>query len=328
MIAVTGASGFIGRQLCGALAAEGRRVIAVHRDGAPLAAGGVASSLISDITDRAALARGFAGATTVVHLAGRAHGQVAAGADPLGELRRVNVEGTVAVVEAAADAGVRRVLIASSVKAVGEGDPVVWTEETTPAPTDPYGISKLEAERAGLAAGGRRGCEVVVLRLPLVYGPGAPANVLRLLRLVDRAWPLPFGAIHNRRSMLATGNFVAAVRAVSTTPGLGGETFFVADAVAPSTPDLVRMIAAALGRPVRLFPIPVALLRGIGAVSSFAGRAIRLPLNSGDIDRLVGSLVVSTGKLTRRTGFAPPLTPEQGWRETATWFRSPACSRP
>jgi nucleoside-diphosphate-sugar epimerase len=189
-----------------------------------------------------------------VHLAGRAHRLREDAGDPLAVFRRVNVEGTRAVVEAAAAAGVRRVLVASSVKAVGESNRTPWTESTVPAPQDPYGVSKLEAEAAAFAAGSARGVETVVMRFPLVYGPGAPANVRRLVALVSRGLPLPFGGIENQRSMLSTGNLVPAVRALAGTRGLDGEVFFVADGVDLSTPELVRTIAEGLGRPARLFP--------------------------------------------------------------------------
>ncbi len=307
MIAVTGASGFIGRSLCPALERSGRTVRAVHHRDA-------------EITDRRALTAAFAGSEVVVHLAGRAHRMRERTEDPLAEFRRVNVEGTVAVVEAAADAGVRRVLVASSVKAVGESTLIPWTEETPPAPRDPYGVSKLESERAAFAAGAGRGVDIVVMRFPLVYGPGAPANVLRLVSLVGRGLPLPFGGIENRRSMLSTGNLIAAVRALASTPGLDGEVFFVADGVDLSTPELIRAIADGLGRRTRLFPIPPKLLAAGGRVGDAINRMVRFPITSAEVERLTGSLVVSTAKLAEWTGFRPPETPQDGWRAVAQWF--------
>ena len=319
MIAVTGAAGFIGRALCQALVHAGAPVREVRRPGGPPPVEGLERAEIPDL-ERSALVRAFAGADVVVHLAGRAHRLRDDPGDSLAAFRRVNVEGTRAVIEAAADAGVRRVLVASSVKAVGESTAVAWTEETPPAPRDPYGVSRLEAEGAAFAAGAARGIDTVVMRFPLVYGPGAPANVLRLVALVSRGLPLPFGGIENRRSMLSTGNLIGAVRALAGTPGLDGEVFFVADGVDLSTPELIRTIAAALGRRAWLFRIPPKLFRAGGRVGDTVSRLVRFPITSAEVERLTGSLVVSTAKLTEWTGFRPPETPEAGWRAVARWF--------
>ncbi len=319
MIAVTGAGGFIGTALCHALVQAGAPVREVRRPGAPPPMEGLERAEIADL-ERSALTRAFAGADVVVHLAGRAHRLRDDAGDPLAAFRRVNVEGTRVVVEAAADAGVRRVLVASSVKAVGESTLIPWTEQTTPAPLDPYGVSKLESERVAFAAGAERGIDTVVMRFPLVYGPGAPANVLRLVSLVSRGLPLPFGGIENRRSMLSTGNLVGAVRALAGTPGLAGEVFFVADGVDLSTPELIRAIADGLGRRARLFRIPPKLFELGGRAGDTISRLVRFPVTSADVERLTGSLTVSVAKLVEWTGFRPPETPQDGWRAVAQWF--------
>ena len=319
MIAVTGAGGFIGSAFCQTLVQAGAPVREVRRPGGPPPIEGLQRAEIPDL-ERGALARAFAGVDVVVHLAGRAHRLRDDAGNPLAAFRRVNVEGTRAVVEAAADAGVRRVLVASSVKAVGESTTVPWTEETPPVPLDPYGVSKLEAEGAAFVAGAACGVETVVMRFPLVYGPGAPANVRRLVSLVSRGLPLPFDGIDNRRSMLSTGNLVGAVRALAGTPGLDGEVFFVADGVDLSTPDMVRTIGMALGRKARLFRISPKLFRAGGKAGDFISRAIRFPLTSAEVERLTSSLVVSIAKLEEWTGFRPPESPEEGWRAVARWF--------
>jgi len=311
LIAVTGASGFIGRVLCSALAEWGIPIRAVVRPGAKPLETGIERAEIPDLCDASALRRAFQGAAVVVHLAGRAHRMREDTRDALAEFRRVNVDGTEAVVEAAAVAGVRRCLVASSVKAVGDANRTPWTEMTIPAPSDPYGLSKLEAERTALDGGARRGVETVVMRFPLVYGPGAPGNVLRLLRLVDRGLPLPLGLIRNRRSALYTGNLASAVRTLLDAPRVGGEVFFLADGVDLSTPDLVRTIARALNRPARLWRVPVSVLR-LGGL---------LTRRNAEIGRLVGSLSVSVEKLQHRTGWRAPFTPARGWSATAAWYR-------
>jgi len=266
---------------------------------------------IPDLVDSTALRRAFQGASTVVHLAGRVHRMRGKGSEALAEFRRVNVEGTRAVIEAAAAAQVRTCVVASSIKAVGDRNAATWTESTTPAPADPYGVSKLESERTALEHGRRSGVEVVVVRLPLVYGPGALGNALRLLRLVDRGVPLPLAGIRNRRSMLFTGNLISAVRAIFEAPRLGGEVFFLADGVDLSTPELVRTIAKALGKPARLWSLPVIVLRLAGALTGM----------SDEIARLVDSLSISPLKFERATGWRPPFSPSQGWKATAEWYR-------
>jgi UDP-glucose 4-epimerase len=145
--------------------------------------------------------------------------------------------------------------------------------------------------------------EAVILRLPMVYGPGVRANALRLLQLVDRGWPLPFGRLTNRRSMASLGNVLAATVTALESPATPGQTFFVGDGHDMSTPDLVRVMARALGRPARL------------------ARVVRFPVNSSSIARLTESLTVDITKLRRMTGFCPPETVEEGWRATATWYR-------
>lgn len=319
-VAVTGATGFVGRALCPDLACDHAVRAVVRRGGdRPTPLGEVV--VAGEITDQSGLSRAFLGVEAVIHLAGLAHRLGRSAAEAEAEYRRVNVEGTAAVVLAAAAAGVRRVLVASSVKAVGESNDTPWTEATVPVPRDSYGRSKLEAERVALEAGRAAGLEVVILRLPLVYGPGAPANVGRLIGLVRRGIPLPFGRVENRRSMLYLGNLAEAVRSVLRTPALGGRTFFVSDGVDVSTPDLVRMIAAGLGRPARLLPVPVAGLRLAGRVGDFLNRLGSFPLTSAEVERLTGSLAVRIDALRRATGFVPPYPPEVAWRQTAAWYR-------
>ena len=314
MIAVTGASGFIGRALCAELAASGVPVRPIVRRGAEVRALPTGRVEITDILDVKGLSSAFEGASAVIHLAGRAHRMVEDASDPLAEFRRVNVLGTKAVFEAAAAARVSRVLVASSVKVVGESNSTAWTESTVPRPIDHYGISKLEAERSALDDGKRLGVEAVVMRFPLVYGPGAPANVLRLLRAVDTGLPLPFGWVRNHRSMLYSGNLVSATRTLVDAQGVGGEVFFLADGVDLSTPDLIRTIAQALGRPARLLPAPVAVLRVAGMLTR----------KTAEVRRLVESLTVSIEKLRQRAGWVAPFTPVEGWSTTAAWFRAAA----
>lgn len=317
MIAVTGASGFIGTALCDAFVAKGIGLREVRRTA--VGRSGREHAVITGL-NVPELHAAFAGAEVVVHLAGRAHRMREDEGDALSQFRRVNVEGSRAVVEAAAAAGARRVLVASSVKAVGERNELPWTEANPPAPVDPYGRSKLEAETTALEAGRALAIEVVIMRLPMVYGPGAPANVRRLLALVSRGWPLPLGAISNRRSMLSLGNLVAAVESLVGTPGIGGQVFFLADGIDLSTPDLIRAIAAGMERPARLVPVPVGLLRVLGRTGDALNRLFPIPITSAEIERLTDSLTVSTERLRTLTGFRPIETPAAAWGATARWF--------
>lgn len=264
--------------------------------------------------------RAMAGATAVVHLAAKVHARGRqAKAD---EFRRVNVEGTVRVIEEAAKAGVERVIVMSSVKAVGNdsGD-AVWTEATDPAPADPYGSSKLEAERLALKHAKSAGLDLVVLRLPVVFGPGMKANMLRLFSAVAQGVPLPFGAIRNRRSLLYVGHLCAGVAAVLEARQRCGGIYFLCETESVSTPSLVNGIANAMQRPARVFPVPVPVLRGVGRLGDVLGRGLsRWPITSETIDALTGSLAVDSSKFRGTFGFRPVTSLAESLRETAGWY--------
>jgi nucleoside-diphosphate-sugar epimerase len=307
-VLVTGSTGFIGRPVCRGLLEAGAIVRGASRAGGQHPVRGTARVQVADQLDRQAVRAAVTGVDAIVHLAARVHVMRETAADPLAEFRRANVETTALLAEEAAAAGVRQLILASSVKAVGEGNSVAWTEDTPPAPVDPYGVSKLEAERLMREVASSQGIGTVVLRLPLVYGPGVKGNMLRLFTLVDRGVPLPFGSVANRRSLLYVGNLVAAVRAVLEHPHEGSETFFVSDGRDLSLPTLIRMIGDALGKPSRLFPVPPGLLRRI--------------LPAAEADRLIGSLTVDGSRLSRMTGYRRPHSVEEGLRATAEWYRT------
>jgi nucleoside-diphosphate-sugar epimerase len=263
---------------------------------------------VPDPLDREAVRAAVAGVDAVVHLAARVHVMGESAADPLAEFRRANVESTAVLADEAGGAGVRQLVLASTVKTVGEGNSTAWTEDTPAAPADPYGTSKLEAERVVRETAERYGTRAAVLRFPLVYGPGVKGNMLRLFALVDRGVPLPFGSVANRRSMLYVGNLVAAVRVVLESPFDGTEAFFVTDGRDLSLPALIRLIGEALGKPARLLSVPPSLLR--------------LVLPAAEAERLIGSLTVDGSKLSRMTGYRPPHSVEEGLRATADWYRT------
>jgi nucleoside-diphosphate-sugar epimerase len=268
---------------------------------------GVQRVRVADPLDADAVRAAVEGSDAVVHLAARVHVMHERAAYPLAEFRRANVAATTVLAEQAAAAGVRSVVLASTVKAVGERNTSPWTEETPPEPMDPYGVSKLEAEQALAGIARRRKLGGAILRFPLVYGPGMKGNMLRLFSLVDRGMPLPFGAVANRRSMLYMGNLVAAVLAVLERESAEVETFFASDGRDLSLTKLLRMIGEALGKPARLLPVPAGMLR--------------MAMPRATADRLIGSLTVDASKLARVVGYRPPYSVEDGIRDTASWYR-------
>ena len=323
-VLVTGATGFVGRHLSAALAADALEVRgAVRSPFAPLPQG-VRPFLVRGLSDRDGIATALAGVDTVVHLAARVHVMRESDPDPLRAFRAVNVEGTRVVLEEAARAGVRRFLFASSVKAMGEGGERVLTESSPASPADPYGISKLEAEELVREVAAREGMHAPILRLPLVYGAGVGGNMLRLFRLVDRGVPLPLGGVRNRRSMIYVGNLVEAMRSALRASAAAGEVFLVSDGADLSTPGLIRGIAAALGRPARLLPIPPSLFRLAGRAGDVVARIAPFPLTSAAVERLLGSLAVDSTRLRTACGFVPPFSVEAGLRSTAVWYRASA----
>ncbi len=305
-VLVTGATGFVGVGLVTRLINEVRFLVrgAVRRPSAELPAGVervLAGALASD-TDRQ---HALTGVETVVHLAARVHVVRGAAAGRLAELRRVNVVGTLSLARQAAAARVGRFVFLSSVKVNGEMG--VYTEADPPAPADAYGISKHEAELGLRQIAAQTGMDVVVIRPPLVYGPGVKANFHALMSAVARGVPLPLGAIHNRRSLVALDTLVDFIITCIDHPAAANETFLVSDGDDLSTTDLIRRLARAMGRPARLIPVPASVL--------MAGATL---LGKRDVaQRLLGSLQVETAKARKLLGWVPPISVDEGLRRAA-----------
>jgi nucleoside-diphosphate-sugar epimerase len=311
-VLVTGASGFVGSALLKRMLADGLTPRAAFRGTARDVPGGLAVvervNLDADYDWRPALAQ----CSAVVHTAARVHLMRDTAPDPLPEFRRVNVEGTQRIARQAADVGVGRFVFLSSIKVNGErtqpGRP--FRAEDPPAPTDAYGISKHEAEQALLEVGADTGMEVVIVRPVLVYGPGVKANFLSMMRWLARGIPLPLGALHNRRSLVGLDNLVDLLTTCLHHTAAVNETFLVSDEHDLSTTELLRRMAAALGRPPRLIPVPERVLK--------AGASL---LGKGDLaQRLLGSLQVEIGKPRNLLGWSPPMSIDDELRVTAQWF--------
>jgi nucleoside-diphosphate-sugar epimerase len=310
IVLVTGANGFVGRALCEALAAAGHGVRrAVRRLDAPTG-GTVAVGDIGPDTDWTAALEDV---DSIVHLAARTHVLREAAPDVLAAYRHTNVAGTERLARAAAARGVRRLVFLSSVKVNGERtDARPFTEDDAPRPEDGYGISKWEAEQALARGTAATRLETVVLRPPLVYGPGVKGNFLRLMGLVARGVPLPLGAIDNRRSFIYLGNLVGAIVRALDAPRAAGRTYLTADGEDLSTPGLVRALAAALGVKPRLVPFPLAPLK----------LAATLAVRGTEFARLADSLQVDSSRIRRELDWRPRYTPAQGFAETARWYHS------
>ena len=311
MYLITGANGFVGQALCKRMVSNGWQVRGtVHNR--PLAVSrlvGTEAIEIPSIDSKTDWSKALVGVDTVVHLAARTHVMREDSHDPLEAYRLINVAGTERLARSAGTSGVKRFIYLSSVKVIGEGKAEPYTELDIPAQEDPYGISKWEAEQVLHEIADRTGLEVVVLRPPLVYGPGVKANFLRLLDLIYRGIPLPLASVDNRRSFIYLENLVDAIVTCINNPKAAGQTYLVSDGDNVSTPELIRRVAAALGRPARLFPFPPALMRLGGGVFG----------KSAAMERLLGSLTVDSSKIRRELQWKAPYTMMQGLKETAEW---------
>jgi nucleoside-diphosphate-sugar epimerase len=308
-IVVTGAEGFIGRACIERLLREQYDVRPVARETARSEQGAFYSA---DLVKPSSWTGVLRGAEAVIHLAGHAHAAGALDEVALTEMRRVNVDGAVNLGRESARAGIRRFVFVSSVKAMGnattEGNP--YTEEDEPIPKDPYGEAKLAAERELTRIAARTGMELVIVRPPMVYGPGVKGNFLRLLGLVERGIPLPLKNARNQRSLVYLFNLVDfLVRCVSH-PAASGHTFLVSDDHDVSSADLVRSIAAAMSKKAHLFPLPISLSRV----------ALRVLGREEVWWRLFGSLQVRPDRAKRLLGWRPEFELNHGIAEATRWY--------
>lgn len=312
---VTGATGFVGRSLCNLLKSRGgvvRGPFLPHEHPESLVVG-VVPHACEPLGQKTSWANALTGVDTVYHLAARVHILRETAVDPLSEFYKVNTEGTRMLALQAAEAGVRRFVFMSTIGVNGSSSGNgVFKEESVPNPHNPYAHSKFAAEEALRQIAIETGLEVVIIRAPLVYGPGNPGNFFSLLKLIKKGIPLPLASVMNRRSLIYVGNLVDALLTCAEHPQAVGNLYLVSDGEDVSTPELIRRVASALSVDAKLIDLPVSLIR-------LGGKIIG---KSTTVNSLIESLAIDSSKIRKELLWMPPYTMENGLHETAKWFLS------
>jgi len=311
---VTGATGFVGQAMCRKLLAQGSNVTGTIRpalhDMSALPPGVVPCS-VDSLGPGTDWRKALSGIDVIVHLAARVHIMKETTEDSFLEFRQVNTHATERLGRMAAQTGVKRLVFLSTVKVNGEESvDHPFTEADTPAPQDAYAVSKWEAEQVLKHVADETKLEIVILRSPLVYGPGVKGNFLRLLKAVRKGIPLPFASVNNLRSLIFVENLVEAIMICMTHPQATGKTYLLKDNEEVSTRQLVALLAHAMQRPARLWPFPPSVLRF----------GMRLIGKSAEAERLLGSLQVDDSKIRKELGWKPRYSVTQGLQETAHWY--------
>lgn len=308
-IILTGANGFVGSRLLAELKQDSKfEAVGLCRR-LPQKECRSGLHAVGDL-QQANLSTFLAGCDVVIHSAARAHIMKDEVADPLAEYRRVNVDGTLNLARQAAVAGVKRFIFISSIKVNGEGTPLgsPYKASDAPSPEDAYGQSKLEAEQGLVQVASETGMDVVIIRPPLVYGPGVKGNFASMIKLIEKGLPLPLGAIHNKRSLVSIDNLVYLIIRCIDHPAAANQVFLAGDGEDLSTTELLRGVARAMGKPARLIPLSTGLLQ-LGA---------RLLGRKAMAQRLLGSLQVDISKTCELLSWKPPYTVEEGLRRCFT----------
>lgn len=310
-VLVTGANGFIGSALCRDLVADHITVKGVvRRQSFCPALPNTEEVVVPDINTGAQWQTVLQDVDVIVHLAARVHVMEETEQNPERLFNEVNLEGTRNLAEQAAQAGVKRFIYISTIKVNGEGAETALCPKAVAIPQDPYAASKWQAERTLLDLARTTGLEVVIIRPPLVYGPGVKGNFLRLLHLVHKNLPIPLGAVSNKRSMVYVANLCHLIKTCIDHPQAAGQLLLVSDNQDMSTPDLIRLIAKELKHKEKLWSLPVSWL--------YAGA--RILGKEPEIHRLCGSLQVDIETTMKVLSWRPPFSIQQGVRDTAQWF--------
>jgi nucleoside-diphosphate-sugar epimerase len=313
---ITGATGFVGHAMCRKLLAQGYIVTGTIRpalhDMSALPAG-VTPCSVNSLGPGTDWRTALHGMDVIVHLAARVHIMKDTAEDFLWAFRQVNTYATERLARMAAQMKVKRLVFLSTVKVNGEESRErPFTETAPPMPQDAYALSKWEAEQALLRVAAETGLKIVILRSPLVYGPGVKGNFLRLLHAVKSGMPLPLASVHNLRSLIYVENLVDAIATSMMHPQAAGKTYLLRDNEDLSSAELIARLARAMERPARLWPFPPALLR---TAAKLIGK---LP----EADRLLGSLQVDDSKIRTELDWKPPDSTDDGLAETVKWYRS------
>lgn len=311
-VLLTGATGFVGSAVSERFSKSACELVLAGRKRGPSLPASASFVETAGLDERTDWSLCLPGVQAVIHCAARVHIMNDKSADPLTEFRKANVEGTLKLARQAAAAGVRRFIFLSSIKVNGEGTELgkPYKADDTPAPVDPYGISKLEAEQGLMTLAAETGMEVVVIRPVLVYGPGVKANFRSMISWLAKGIPLPLGAIHNKRSLVALDNLVDLIVTCTDHPAAANQVFLVSDGEDLSTTELLQRMSLALGKSARLLPVPAFLL----------STAARLLGKGGVAQRLCGSLQVDIEKTCRLLGWTPPVSADEALRKAARHF--------
>lgn len=305
---MTGANGFVGHVLVKQLVLQNYHVRAAVRRHQKHEA--ISYTAVSEVDAETSWAVALENVDVVIHLAARVHVMRDTAKNPLDAFIKVNVEGTRHLAESAARSGVTRFVYVSSVKANGDELDTVYSELDKPNPQDDYGVSKWEAEQAIHEISAKTGMEIVIIRPPLVYGAGVKGNFSQMMKVLAKGFPLPFASVKNLRSFIYVDNLVDVLIACVKHPAAAGQTYLVSDGEDVSTPDLLRKLSCAMGKPAKLFPFSPVLMR-------FAGRLLG---KSDQINRLLGNLQVDSSKIRRELNWHPPYTMDEGLKATAKQF--------
>lgn len=302
-VLVTGATGFVGQALCNELIRRGVDTVRTSRQ--RRTEGLIA---VGDINGATNWCEALTGCDTVFHLAARVHVMNDTSDNPLETYRVVNTEGTLSLAKQAVQAGVKQFVFVSSIKVLGEEGH--FTENSIPNPTDPYGVSKLEAEQALIQLGAKTGMSVKIIRPPLVYGPGVSANFLRLLNAVKKGIPLPLALANNKRSLIFVGNLVDALIACGMSEQNGERIYLIDDGKPVSTAELIEAMAEALQVKPKLLALPTSLIKVLATLLGKKQAA----------QRLLGTLTVDSTSIVRDLNWKPPYSMQQGLHATAQWL--------